>query len=111
MMPAMRLVVATLAVLLVAIAPAGAAAGLTRSKAERLVEHRVKARYGDTARAECERRSRRSHTCTWTSTFSRAQRTDGCTPSRSGDATIVRRAGHTVVRLRNPVAVLCDSGG
>ena len=107
----MCLVVATLAVLLVAAAPAGAAAGLTRSKAERLVERKVKARYGDAAQAQCERRSRRTFTCTWTSAFSRAKRTEGCTPSRRGDATVARRPGGTVVRLRNPVAVLCDSEG
>ena len=34
-----------------------------------------------------------------------------CTPGRSGDAMVGRHAGRTVVRLRNPVAVFCDSGG
>ena len=106
----MRLAVATLAVLLLSAAPAGAAGGLTRTKAERLVEREAEARYADNAHADCVRRSRRTFTCTWHVPNRRARTAEGCTPSEGGQATVTRRDGRTSVRLHHPYSVFCDSG-
>ena len=106
----MRLAVATLAVLLLSAAPAAAAGGLTRTQAERLVERKAEARYGDNARADCVRRSRRTFSCTWHAPSERARTAEGCTPSQGGRATVSRRDGRTSVRLHHPHAVFCDSG-
>ena len=107
---AMRLAVATLAVLLLSAAPAGAAGGLTRTEAERLVERRAEARYGGDAHADCVRRSRRTFSCTWHASNRRARTAENCTPSDGGRATVTRRDGRTSVRLHHPYAVFCDSG-
>jgi hypothetical protein len=106
----MRLAVATLAVLLLSAAPAGATGALTRTKAERLVERKAEARHGDTAHADCVRRSRRTFTCTWHAPNRRAPTGEDCTFSEGGRATVTRRDGRTSVRLHHPYAVFCDSG-
>jgi hypothetical protein len=105
----MRVVVAGLVAPLAAAAPASTADGLTRGKAERLVERKAKAKHPTlNVDARCTRSGRRTFRCSYRLTSARCDDV-----GTEGRAQVTKRPGRrTSVRLIEPtVARLCDDSG